>query len=116
MFPITDQINMQFVLSEPILTKSGDLIGVLELGRKASNLRFSEEDEEIVKSYLSWATVVLDCTNIHYENTQSELMFNSFDKITRYLHYYYTTLLMSVYSGWSLETSGDFSLFLIVFG
>ena len=75
--------DIKFILSEPIFTKNGDIVGVLELGRKSSNVRFSEEDEGIIKGYLSWATVLLDCTNIHQRNTQSQLMFNCFDKITR---------------------------------
>lgn len=72
-----------FILAVPILTKDGDLLGVLELGRKDKEPRFSEEDEEIAKSYLSWATVVLDYTNIFFENMQSKLIFDSFGRITR---------------------------------
>ena len=74
---------MAFILATPILSTSGDLIGVLELGRKASSLKFAEEDKEMATSYLSWVTVVLDCTNIYFENQQLQLMFGSFDKIMR---------------------------------
>jgi len=73
-----------FLLCVPILKSDGTVIGVLEMGRKVNDLRFSAEDEEIVHSHLSWATVVMDCTNVHYENQQSQLMFDAFDKITRY--------------------------------
>ncbi len=76
---------MAFILCVPILTKSNDVIGVLELGRKIREFKFSEEDEEIVRSYLSWATVAMDCSNIHAENKQLHLLFDTFHSITRYM-------------------------------
>lgn len=76
--------NQAFVLCVPILKKDEEVIGVLELGRNIKQLKFSEEDETTVQSYLSWATVAMDCSNIHKENEQSQLLFNAYNKITRY--------------------------------
>lgn len=72
------------MLCVPILKKNGEVIGVLELGRRVKDLSFSEEDRDIVSSYLSWATVIMDYTDLHYENAQSHLLFDAFGKITRY--------------------------------
>ena len=68
----------------PILTRIGAVIGILELGRKVKEFKFSSEDEEIVQSYLSWGTVAMDCAHIHAENTQLHLLFDAFHRITRY--------------------------------
>lgn len=68
----------------PILKKDGEVIGVLELGRKVNEPKFSEDDELTAQSYLSWATVAMDCSNIHYENVQHHLLFDAYSKITRY--------------------------------
>ena len=47
----------------PILQEGGELAGVLELLRKASEPQFGSEDEEIVESYLAWAAVALHCAH-----------------------------------------------------
>lgn len=74
---------MVFILCVPILKKDGEVIGVLELGRRVKEPRFSEDDEQTVQSYLSWATVAMDCSNIHYENVQYHLLFDAYNKLTR---------------------------------
>lgn len=43
----------------PIHQENGELVGVLELLRKASSPQFGLEDEEIVESYLSWAALAV---------------------------------------------------------
>lgn len=75
--------SIGFVLCAPILMKNGEVIGVLELGRKVGEPKFSEDDEETVQSYLSWATVTMDCSNIHYENVQYHLLLDAYSTITR---------------------------------
>jgi GAF domain-containing protein len=75
---------MVFILCVPILKKSGEVIGILEMGRKAIEPKFSEDDEQTVKSYLSWATVAIDCSNIHYDNVLYHLLFDGYNKIIRH--------------------------------
>ena len=53
------------MLCVPIHQESGELVGVLELVRKASSPQFGLEDEEIVESYLSWAALA-----VQYGKTQ----------------------------------------------
>ena len=53
------------MLCVPIHQESGELVGVLELIRKASSPQFGTEDEEIVESYLSWAALA-----VQYGKTQ----------------------------------------------
>ena len=74
---------MAFILCVPILTKDEEVIGILELGRRVSETKFSEDDEHMVQSYLSWATVAMECSNIHYDNVQYHLLFDAYSKITK---------------------------------
>ncbi|GIY88255.1 probable 3',5'-cyclic phosphodiesterase pde-5 [Caerostris extrusa] len=55
------QVN---VLCHPVLQPDGELSGVLELYKGASDVEFHEEDEEIVNSYLVWGGIAL-----HYAET-----------------------------------------------
>lgn len=73
----------------PILKKDGEVIGVLELGRRMAEPKFNEDDEQTVQNYLSWATVAMECSHIHYENVQYSLLFDAYNKITRYNNNYY---------------------------
>jgi len=47
------------VLCQPIIQPSGDLIGVIELVRVIGKPAFTEKDEEVVNSYLTWGGIVL---------------------------------------------------------
>ncbi|XP_065061880.1 probable 3',5'-cyclic phosphodiesterase pde-5 isoform X2 [Rhopilema esculentum] len=47
------------VLCQPIIQPSGDLTGVMELIRVIGMPAFTEKDEQIVNSYLTWGGIVL---------------------------------------------------------
>eukprot|EP00112_Aurelia_sp_Birch-Aquarium-sp1_P010606 Seg226.4 transcript_id=Seg226.4/GoldUCD/mRNA.D3Y31 product="putative 3' 5'-cyclic phosphodiesterase pde-5" protein_id=Seg226.4/GoldUCD/D3Y31 len=47
------------VLCQPIIQPSGDLTGVIELVRVIGMPAFTEKDEQVVNSYLTWGGIVL---------------------------------------------------------
>ena len=59
----------------------GEVVGVLELARKAGRPQFGPEDEEIVQSYFAWAAVALHST--HYCK-QQRILSESMITLTRY--------------------------------
>ena len=62
----------------------GEVVGVLELARKAGRPQFGPEDEEIVQSYFAWAAVALHST--HYCTTkQQRILSESMITLTRYI-------------------------------
>lgn len=53
------------VLCIPIVQDNGGLLGVLTVGRKYTEPRFSSEDEDIAKFYLSWTSETLSLAQEH---------------------------------------------------
>ncbi|XP_042913838.1 cAMP and cAMP-inhibited cGMP 3',5'-cyclic phosphodiesterase 10A-like, partial [Parasteatoda tepidariorum] len=53
------------VLCHPILQPDGELSGVIELHRNASDEGFQDEDEEIVNSYLVWGGIALHYAELY---------------------------------------------------
>ena len=52
-------VTVASILSVPVLQGDGSTLGVLTMGRNASEPQFASEDEEIISGYLTWAAVAL---------------------------------------------------------
>jgi len=63
--------------------KGAELVGVLELARKAGRPQFGPEDEEIVHNYFSWAAVALHSAHCHTTCQQQRLLNESLMVLTR---------------------------------
>ena len=61
----------------------GELVGVLELARKAGGPQFGLEDEEIVQSYFAWAAVALHSTHGCTTSKQQRILNESMITLTR---------------------------------
>lgn len=64
--------------------RSDELLGVLELSRRASEPPFGPEDVEIVQGYLSWAGVALNCAHSHTSCVQEKLLNEAVAALTRH--------------------------------
>ena len=62
----------------------GEVVGVLELARKAGGPQFGPEDEEIVQSYFAWAAVALHSTHRCTTSKQQRILNKSMITLTRY--------------------------------
>ncbi len=62
---------------------SGEVVGALEMTRKASEPPFGPEDEELVQSYLSWASLALNCARSHTSCVQEKLLNETLISLTR---------------------------------
>ena len=62
----------------------GEVVGVLELARKAGGPQFGPEDEEIVQSYFAWAAVALHSTHCCTTSKQQRILNESMIALTRY--------------------------------
>lgn len=62
----------------------GEVVGVLELARKAGRPQFSPEDEEIVQSYFAWAAMALHFTHSCTTSKQQRILNESMITLTRY--------------------------------
>lgn len=74
---------MVSVLCIPILQEDGSIFGVLAMGRKASEPQFATEDEEISKSYLSWAAVALYSAQEHFSCLQQKKLNDMYKQLTK---------------------------------
>jgi len=63
--------------------KGAELVGVLELARKAGRPQFGPEDEEIVHNYFSWAAVASTPPTCHTTCQQQRLLNESLMVLTR---------------------------------
>ena len=63
--------------------KRAEVVGVLELARKAGKPQFGSEDEEIVHNYFSWAAVALHSAHCHTTCQQQRLLNESLMVLTR---------------------------------
>ena len=71
------------VLCVPILQGDDSLLGVLAMGRKATEPQFASEDEEIIKSYLSWAAVALYSAQEHSSCLQQKKLKDTYKQLTK---------------------------------
>lgn len=55
------------------------------MGRKATEPQFASEDEETIKSYLSWAAVALYCAQEHLSCLQQKKLNDTYKQLIRYI-------------------------------
>ena len=85
---IDSAVTVTSVLSVPILQGDGSsTLGVLTLGRNASEPQFASEDEEIIKGYLTWAAVVLFSAQEHSTSLRQQKLNEAYQKMTKYVEY-----------------------------
>lgn len=76
---------MASILSIPILQGDGSTLGVLTMGRNASEPPFVSKDEEIINGYLTWAAVALFSAQEHSTCLQQQKLNDAYEKMTKYV-------------------------------
>ena len=75
----------------------GEVVGVLELARKAGRPQFGPEDEEIVQSYFVWAAVALHSTHYCTTSKQQRILSESMITLTRYKTAFKLSFCFTIY-------------------